>query len=498
MTGLILPIILLAIIALAAVLVVRTARFKAAPAGTKKSAPASTKKSAPAGTEKSAPMEEDTKGARKLSEAVKIRTISYSDSEKTDFGAFLSFHALMEKLFPAFHKACEKTVVNGYSLVYRWPGSPGKKPVLVTAHMDVVPVEPGTEEDWEKDPFGGEISGGRVWGRGTLDTKVHIVAALEAAERLIQAGFIPSRDVWFAFGHDEEPGGEQGAKKIADYFAKKGLDFEFVLDEGGCLVDGAVAGVDKPVAFVGVGEKGYANIRLTAKGDGGHSSMPGKHSSLGILAQALCRLEAKPCRPRLIKPVREFLLRVGPEMGLLNRVILANLWLLKPLFLSVFSKTRSGSAMTRTTTAVTMAEGSPAPNVMPQKSTAVVNFRIIPGETGKDLLNHIEDALKGLDVTAEPLTLDEPSAISPSGTEGYRLIEKLTLELYPGAVVTPYLVMASTDARKYEPVSRHIYRFTPYRIMNEELSKMHGTNENITVENVGRCIAFFKKLFTEC
>ncbi len=436
----------------------------------------------------------DMRGAEKLSETVKIQTVSNGNNQE----AFLQLHLLLEKLFPLFHAHCEKTVVNGYSLVYRWPAGTDRqegKPILITAHMDVVPVEPGTEADWARQPFGGEVADGKVWGRGTLDTKVHIVAALEAAERLLAEGFAPARDIYFAFGHDEEVGGEQGARRIAQYFQEKGLAFDFVLDEGGCIVEGALEGVHKPIALIGVGEKGYANIKLTAAQDGGHSSMPAKHSSLGVLAMALCRLEAHAMRPRLIKPVREFLMRVGPEMGLANRIILANLWLFQPLFIHMFAQTRSGSAMLRTTTAVTMAEGSPAPNVMPQHASAVVNFRIIPGETGKDLLFHIKRTLKGLPVEAEPLALAEPSSISSSDSEGYRNIERLIGEVFGDVIMAPYLVMASTDARKYEPVCEHIYRFSPYLIQNDELSKMHGTNENITIENIGRGIAFFRNLF---
>jgi carboxypeptidase PM20D1 len=219
---------------------------------------------------------------------------------------------------------------------------------------------------------------------------------------------------------------------------------------------------------------------------------------VGTLAQGICRVEAHPLKYRLIPPVREFLMRIGPKMGFVNRVILANLWLFKPLFLYIFGKTHTGGAMLRTTSAVTMAQGSPAPNVMPQKASAVVNFRILPGETGDDLLEHLHRTLKGLPITVKPLTLDEPSQISTSSSEGFRLIEKLIKDIFGTVITTPYLVLASTDARKYESVSACVYRFSPYQIDNEELGKMHGTNENITTENVDRSIAFFSGMFKAC
>lgn len=438
----------------------------------------------------------DRAGAEKLAQAVRVPTVTYMDPGKSDWSAFEGFQQLLEALFPLVHKHCKKTVINGYSLIYHLESdSPaGGKPVLITAHMDVVPVEEGTESEWTEPPFSGNIRDGLVWGRGTLDTKVHIIAALEALERLLEKGFSPARDIYMAFGHDEELNGEQGALKIAGYFKDQGLEFDFVLDEGGCAVTGAIAGIDRPIALVGVGEKGFANIRLSVTKDGGHSSMPAPHTSLGILAKALCRIENHPGKLRLIAPARAFLMRIGPYMKGVNRVILANLWLFKPVFLRLFSKMNSGSALLRTTVAVTMAQGSPAPNVVPKKSSAMVNCRILPGEDGETLLRCFRKILKGLPVDLEPIHLDDPSELSPSDSDAFRALERLIEEFCPGAVVAPYIVMASTDARKYECVSKNIFRFSPYVIDNEDLAKMHGTNENISVINVNRCIDFFTAL----
>jgi carboxypeptidase PM20D1 len=435
--------------------------------------------------------------AEKLAEAIRIPTVSYIDTAKTDWAAFEGFHALLQKQFPLFHAKCEKAVISGYSLVYCWPGADksAKKPALITAHMDVVPVEAGTEKDWKHDPFGGELADGCIWGRGTLDVKIHLIASLEAAEKLIQEGYTPPRDVYFAFGHDEETGGKEGAVFIADYFKDQGIAFDFVLDEGSCVVQGALTGVSEPLALIGVGEKGYADIRIQVCGEGGHSSMPPRHTSLGLLAKALCLLENKKRKAKLIAPVREFLQIIGPAMGLVNRIILANLWIFQPLFIAVFGGTKTGNALLSTTTAVTMAKGSPAPNVIPQNSEAVVNFRILPGETGEELLQSIIKTCKGIPLELTPINLDEPSIVSPTDTEGYRIIRSVTKKIYPDAIIAPYVLLASSDARKYESVCKNIYRFTPFYIQNDEVSAMHGTNENISVENINRCVAFFTELF---
>jgi len=473
--------IFIVLLILAMIVAVRTIRFKPA-AG------------ADPGTYRES---DDPAGPEKLAEAVRVPTISYIEPGKRDEQAFLRFQDLMGKQFPLVHEACEKTVINGFSLVYRLEADrpdPEKEPILITAHMDVVPVEEGTEDDWDEPPFSGSIIDGVVWGRGTLDTKVHIIGVLEAMERLLRKGFRPARDVYLAFGHDEELNGDEGAAFIVRYFQDRGLSFDFVLDEGGCVVKNVLEGIDKPVAMVGIGEKGFANIRLSVSMDGGHASMPAPHTSLGILAKALCLLEEHPLAPRLIPPTREFLMRIGPYMTGATRMVLANLWLFKPLFLRVFSKTNIGSALLRTTVAVTMAQGSPAPNVVPQKSTAFINCRILPGEDGNTLMAHLGKTLQDLPVTLEPVALDDPSALSPSDCDAYRLLERLIGKFCGDVICVPYLVMASTDARKYEPVCKNIYRFTPYIIDGGELGKIHGTNENISVANVNRCIDFFTAL----
>lgn len=440
---------------------------------------------------------DDTAAAEKLSEAVRIKTISHLNEADNDWEAFRSFHTLLEKQFPLVHSSCEKITVNQYSLVYCLKAknkNASREPVLITAHMDVVPVEEETIKAWEQPPFGGDIAGGFVWGRGTLDTKVHLIAALEALEQMIAADYPIERDIYLAFGHDEEINGDQGAVKIANYFKKQGLHFDFVLDEGGCVTANLISGLEKPVAMIGVGEKGYANIRLKAECDGGHSSMPSRHTSMGIIAEALYRLEKHQMKARLIKPAREFLMQIGPHMKGVKRIVLANLWLFKPLFLFLFSKTNSGNAMLRTTIAVTMAQGGPAPNVIPQQSSAIINSRILPGEKGEDLIKHMKKVIKGLPVELEPLILDDPSMISPSNSEAYLRIEQLVGEFCGDALAVPYLVMAATDARKYESVCEHIYRFSPYVIDFSDVERMHGTNERISVRNVNRCVDFFYEL----
>ena len=430
--------------------------------------------------------------AEKMSAVIRIPSISFPTRHPEREQAMRDMHAELERQFPLFHVKAEKTVINEFSLAYRWKGKSDTSPRLVLAHMDVVPIAPGTEEDWTHPPFSGEIADGFVWGRGTLDIKSHLVCSLEAAEWLMAEGFVPEQDIWFAFGHDEEIGGPEGAMKMEKWFAGKGIHFSWLLDEGGLVNDGAMKGLDRPLALIGIGEKGYADIRFTARDEGGHASMPPKHSALGTIATFVHRLEGKPMKTRLVPPVWAFLNTVGRYQSFGLRLILANLWLFKPLFLKVFSAGRTGNAMLRTTAAPTMAKASNAMNVLPQSAEAIVNFRILHGDTCDTLLEHLNKVAKGLGIEIEPDKMNDPSAISKTeGPVWARMAEGIG-RLYPEAIPVPYLMMGATDARKYEAVSDNQYRFTAYRISTADLKRIHGTDERISVDNLNRCVAFFR------
>ena len=430
--------------------------------------------------------------------ALLLATVSHHYAVKTDWAVFEKYHELMRELFPLVHRELQLTKINRYSLLYRWPGRDStKKPILFISHMDVVPVEEGTEKDWEEKPFSGAQKDGFVWGRGTLDTKITMIGALEAVETLLKTGYVPEADIYLGFGHDEETGGKEGALHIARHLEEQGISFEYVVDEGGMIVEGSVPGVSKPVALVGVGEKGYADIEISVKKEGGHASMPPQHTSLGYIAKVIMNLENNQGRMRLSKPAAGFLRTVGPEMKGINKMILANLWLFKPLFMRVFSKTRAGNALLRTTTAATMASASVRPNVLPQKSTATFNFRIAPGETVQDLLDHIKRVNKGTDIEINPIQLEEPSSISSTDTKGFRTIERVANALFQDIIVAPYIVLAGTDAKKYEKVCSAVYRFAPFKVKSDDLNRMHGTNERISYENIEKCVQFYIQLIKE-
>lgn len=436
--------------------------------------------------------------ANKLAKAVQIPTISYIDLSKVDWSQFRKYHQVIEEMFPLVHQKLHKETINEYSLLYHWKGkSTDKKPILITAHMDVVPVSDWAEQEWKYPPFSGEIINGYVWGRGTLDTKITMIAALEAAELLLKENFMPDRDIYFAFGHDEETRGEEGALKIMETLKMRSIEFEFLIDEGGCVVENIISDIQRPLALVGIAEKGYANINIKVSDNGGHASMPPKHTALGTLAKVIMNMEDHQLRLQLTKPIENFLKKIGPEMKGINKFILANLWLFKPIFLRVFSKTKSGNALLRTTTAATMATASVAANVLPQEATATFNFRVAPGDKIEDIEKHIKQVNKDISIEVETLIGDNPSKVSSIDSEGFKTIECITKEIFADVLVSPYIVLAGTDARKYEPICENLYRFAPYQITNEELDKIHSNNENISIDNISKCVQFYLILFEE-
>lgn len=439
----------------------------------------------------------DVEGAaRRLSGAVQIKTIACSDASKTDLSAFTDFREYLQRTYPVVHGVMTLDVVNGVSLLYRWHGkSADKKPAIFLAHIDVVPVESGTESGWKYPPFSGTVTGEAVWGRGTQDIKNQLIAILESAETVISSGFVPERDIYFAFGHDEETRRSDGADIIAKLLADRGIKFEYLLDEGGQVIDNAVPGIMRPVAFIGIAEKGFVNIRMSAKSSGGHSSMPPAHTAAGIVSRAVARIESKKMPLKLTDPVKGMFRALAPAAGFGTRFFLSNLWLFAPVFKTAFARSDPGSAFLRTTIAPTMLDASDAPNVLPLNASAVVNARILHGDSSLSLKRRLEKVTGDKTLSIEMSEVYEPSKISPVDSYGYKSIEKTIRSLWPMAVITPYLVVGGTDARKYEDLTDCVYRFTPMRLDNNEMKQVHGTDEHISMKNIEDSVRFYTMMF---
>jgi len=439
---------------------------------------------------------DEDKAAERLAASIRFKTVSHMDPADGDPEPFLQLHAYLAKTYPLVHQAMSLETVNELSLLYRWDGTDAAlDPVILCAHQDVVPVAPGTDDAWNFDAYAGEISEGFVWGRGALDDKANMMALLEAAERLLENGYEPKRTVYFAFGHDEEVGGKNGAVAIAALLKERGVRAEMVLDEGGAVVEGALPGLDRPLATLGIAEKGYMSVELTVEAAGGHSSQPPKETAIGILSHAVHNVESNPLPGGLAGSAQILLEHAGPEMGLTMRILLANLWITSPLVESQLGGSPLMNAFMRTTTAPTIFEAGVKDNVLPAHARAVINFRIIPGGTTESVLEYVRRVVNDERVSIEPLEwTSNPSAVSPTDGWAYEILETTVREIIPDAVVSPFLVLAGTDARHYEPIAENIYRFAPFQIDSSELAGIHGINERIAVPVYANMIRFYHRL----
>lgn len=437
----------------------------------------------------------DGEGAnQRLSTALQFRTVSTQNLADFAPQPFLDFNQWLTTAYPRFHQQAKREVINQYSLLYTLEGSnPALKPVLFAAHTDVVPAIEGADSGWLRPPFSGDISDGYIWGRGAFDDKGSVIGLLEGAEHLLNAGLQPERTLLFAFGHDEEIGGYQGAVKIVEHLKAQGIHAEFMLDEGGLLTQGMVAGVDFPVANINPSEKGYATFTFTTDDIGGHSSVPPPDTAVARLTRALVRVNENRLPAEITSPVDEMLRQLAPAVPFGQRIALANLWLFEPVLLKLFAQKKATAAMTQTTVAPTIFHAGDKENVLPRSAQASVNFRLLPGTTLTSLAQHLENVV---DDPAVTITLNAPFQSNPSpesdlNGRAWQLLYNTTAKHFPSAVIAPSLTVGATDARHYVAVSDNQYRFIPVVLTPGDLSGFHGKNERISIPNWHRMVRWY-------
>lgn len=432
--------------------------------------------------------------ARRLGIAVQQPTIWVADHSND--AAFEGLHRHLRASFPTVHATLQHQPIGRHSLLYTWPGhDPQAMPIALLAHQDVVPVAPGTEKDWRQAPFSGALHEGFVWGRGAWDDKASMMAILEAAELLARSGFQPRQTIYLAFGADEEVGGEDGALRVAKLLQERGERLRFVLDEGLLITHGMVPGVTKPVALIGMAEKGYLTLTITARSGAGHTSMPPPRSAIGVLAEAVTRIEAQQMPVRLGGLPQEMFEAVAPEAPGLQRWLMSNLWLTGPLVAHELQKSPSANAMLRTTAVATVFKAGERDNMLPGLASASVNFRLLPGDSSQAVEQHVRQLLKGLDVVIQRQPqANEASPVSPRHTGGYQLVQRSLRELQPDVVVAPGLLIGGTDARHFVGVTDTILRFSPVHASSQDLARFHGTNERISISNYVQMIQFYERL----
>ncbi len=482
------------------------------------------KQTAPAGERKIFPV--DTAAVNHLSAAIRFQTVSYDIPQVENQGddSLREYFQKMKKFLPGWHveisepvepfdsllqylkntypltfKNLSAKIINHRSVLLHWKGSSRKnKPVILYAHLDVVPAYSENDTSlWNHEPFSGEYDGKFIHGRGAIDDKGSIIAMLESAEKLLTDNFSPSRDVYFAFGHDEEAGGMQGAKEIARELEKEGVKAEFLLDEGGLVAVDMVPFVKAPVALVFTSEKGYMSLQLTVNGNGGHSSFPPAEPPVEILSNAIIKIHSHPFEQRLTEPVSEFMDYAGPEMRLPFKALFANRWLFRKIIFNEYEKIPSANAMLRTTAVTTKISGGTKENVIPSDVQATINFRLLPGDDSYAVIESVKKIIDDERVSVKLVKeADEASPVSSTRTPGFKMLQSTINRVFPDAIVAPSLLIAQTDSRHFRKVAENVFRFLPVRMNNEILDSMHGRDEKIGIHEFMESIEFYKTLLS--
>ncbi|KAJ9113981.1 hypothetical protein QFC22_005799 [Naganishia vaughanmartiniae] len=477
-----------------------------------------------------------------LSGAVQIPTEAYDDMVDVEgderFKIFGDFHNYLEEKFPALYETLSVEKVNTYALAYEWQGSdPSLKPLFLTAHQDVVPVERSTVHDWTHPPFSGHYDGEYIWGRGASDDKTGLISIMSAVELLIESGFKPTRSLVLAYGFDEECGGKVGAAALGKHLEKKyGKDSMFMLVDEGSGLDERYG---QTFAVPSTGEKGYLDVELSVATPGGHSSVPPPHTGIGLLALAINELEANPVPAHmdrenplysalqcfahygnLEKDVKDVLKEAGAGGKKGDKA-------LRKLTDMIVNMGALFKAHVTTTRAVDIVRGGVKVNALPELSQAVINHRINPASSVAELQDQMIQVLQPLTEQYElsfhafgnkvselkdargTLTLAEayhsalePAPISPSTTDSvaWNLLSgsaKDTWTSRKGAdhtdlIFVPGLGIGNTDTKRYWNLTSNIYRFG--YLLTSDAEGIHTVNEHVKADAVVEAVRFMQRL----
>ncbi len=434
-----------------------------------------------------------TEAIAHMSQAIQIKTETPNDAYEFDTTTFFTYRKFIEKAYPLVHKNLPRTVIDSFNYVYEWKGTDTSiLPMVLMAHYDVVPVEASAVKLWHAVPYGGEVKDGYIWGRGVLDDKSSMISILEAAELQLAKGFQPKQTILLCFGADEESSGK-GATAVVKYFKSKNKRFDLVVDEGGEISTEDMKDIKRPIASIGVGEKGYVTLILTVQKEGGHSSIPSQSTAIDILSKGLYQLREKQMPAKLIPPIKAYLERVsGYTENFGKKMALSNLWLFEKQVLNTLSESPSANALVRTTIVPTIINSGVRDNVIPTFATAYVNSRILPGESQKDVYNFVEKAVNdtNIKITYYNNYSTMPSPTTDINSQAFQRVEKVINAIVEDVIVAPMLMVGATDSRNYREISDGVVNFTP--ITNAK--GYHGIDERLLVTDFQKCITFYSLL----
>lgn len=433
----------------------------------------------------------DDASVARFQEMLRCATVWAAENPDADHAAFDAFVPKMREVYPRVFDKLELTMVETYGIMLKWKGLNSElAPVVLMAHHDVVDANP---EGWTHDPFGAEIADGKIWARGSVDTKCILAGLFEATDVLLSEGYTPPRDIYLCSSNCEEDSGDTGPALVA-YFKEQGITPFFVLDEGGAVIDNPPLGVQCPFAVIGVTEKGLFNASVTTNSQGGHASTPSLGDATAKLVSSLDEVQKNPPAAKLSEPIEVMLKELAAHGSFGLRIVFGNLWLFRPLVLKIMKSNHETAAMVRTTYALTRLAGSPAANIIPKQARATVNVRVDPLETVDQAFGRLKGHFDH-ETTFEVHNAIEPSPVSSFVNDpAFNYLRKVTHSLYPDAGIAPYVQSSCSDARHFSRICPNTYRFAGFLFRGDQRSRIHGQDENIDVEAFKRGVGFYSEL----
>ena len=438
--------------------------------------------------------------AERLSQAIQYQTISTKVASEADQKSFTGFNDFLFTSFPGALSKLTLEYSSEYSLLFSLKGKqPSLAPILLIVHSDVVPAQSSgtdTSSGWQHSPFSGHIDDQHIWGRGALDNKSAILAIFEALEKRVRSNAEDAkRTIYIAMTHDEEVGGHRGAKMIANYLRNKNIRPYFILDEGQAVTEGIIPNVEMPVALIGVSQKGYMTVELTAKGEPGHSMMPPRATAISNVSHAIYLLTNSPMPPEMTGPVKAMFRELSHDMAFPTNVVLFHNWLSEPLLIAQLEKNPATNALIRSSMSVNVISGGIADNVLPKQATALLNYRIAPHNTSDEILAHIRKTIEGTGVEMKVVSaIEEPAPITDHKVDAYQIVEQAITDIFPDAIVAPSITLSTTDSRHFTDLSSNILRFCPIFLNKRDLNRFHGADERISRKNYIQMIDFYGRL----
>ncbi len=428
-----------------------------------------------------------------MSNAIQLKTETPNDAYQFDTATFLKYRKFIETAYPLIHQNLPRTIIDSFNYIYEWKGTDTTMlPMVLMAHYDVVPVEESAIKLWHAKPYGGEVKDNYIWGRGVLDDKSSMISILEAAEAQLSKGFKPKQTILLCFGADEESSGK-GATAMVNYFKKQNKKFDLVVDEGGEISTEDNKSIKAPVASIGVGEKGYVTLVLTAQKAGGHSSIPASTTAIDILSNAIAKISTHPMPTKLTPPIEAYLKSISAyNENFIEKLALSNLWLFKSAIVNNLTKQPTSNALVRTTLVPTVFNSGVRDNVIPTFAYAYVNSRVLPGQSTKDVFDYVQKTIEdtNIKITYYKNYMTEPSPTTDVNSKYYKRVEKVVRSIVKGVVVAPMLMVGATDSRNYREISDGVVNFTPIT----DAKGYHGIDERMQISDFQKCFNFYTLL----